>query len=262
MGETNVVEESPRIDDVPNQESDDLPPPATRPSADAPPAVESPVLPGRAGEKKDPKKDKKEKEKKKERRTGKEKKKEEKKKNGSGRGVETMFRTSYRTHLDLSSLADTKANIMISINGIIISILLATVYPSMVQNRWLLVPCTILLLTCLLSLVFAVVAARPRVTHRQVTPDDVRRNRANILFFGTFTNMEEEDFLAGMWELIEDRTRTYTTMMRDLYGLGRVLSAKYRLLRLSYTVFVVGLAAGVVSFLLVFLSSGEMMGGP
>jgi predicted exporter len=67
-----------------------------------------------------------------------------------------MFRTSYRTHLDLSSLADNKANIMISINGIIISILLATVYPSIIQLRALFLPSSLLLLTCLASLVLAV----------------------------------------------------------------------------------------------------------
>lgn len=188
-------------------------------------------------------------------------KKKEKKKKGSDRGVETMFRTSYRTHLDLSSLADAKANIMISINGIMISILLATVYPSVIQNRWLLLPSTVLLLSCLVSLVYAVVAARPRVTRRTVSLDDVRGNRGNILFFGTFVNMTEADFLAGMWDLMEDRTRTYTSMMRDLYGLGAVLETKYRLLRISYTVFMVGLAVGVVSFLAVYASAGPAAGG-
>jgi len=192
----------------------------------------------------------------------KKKKKKKDKKGGAGRGVETMFRTAYRTHLDLSSLADTKANIMISINGIIISILLATVYPSMVQNQALFVPSSLLLLTCLASLVLAVLAARPRVTRKTVTADDVRENRANILFFGTFINLKEEDFLAGMWELMGDRERTYTNMMRDLYGLGSVLEAKYRLLRTSYTVFMVGLTLGVIAFFAVYASAGGIVGGP
>lgn len=190
------------------------------------------------------------------------KKKKKSKKAGSGRGVETMFRTAYRTHLDLSSLADAKANIMISINGIIISILLATVYPSIVQLRALFLPSSLLLLTCLASLVLAVLAARPRVTQKTVTPEDVRQNRGNILFFGTFTNMEEKDFVAGMWELMEDRERIYTNMMRDLYGLGAVLGAKYRLLRASYTVFMIGLAVGVVAFLAVYASVGSTAVGP
>ena len=189
------------------------------------------------------------------------KKKDKDKDKGSERGVETMFRTSYRTHLALSSLADAKANIMISINGIIISILLATVYPSVTQSRWLLVPSTVLLLSCLVSLVYAVISARPRVTRRNVTLEDVRENRANILFFGTFVNMSEEDFIAGMWELMGNRRRIYTNMMRDLFGLGAVLETKYRLLRIAYTVFMVGLAVGVVSYLAVFALVGSAAGG-
>jgi hypothetical protein len=191
--------------------------------------------------------------------TKKKKKKKKAKEAGSGRGVETMFRTSYRTHLDLSSLADTKANIMISINGIMISILLATIYPSNAANRLLLLPSSVLLLGCLLSLVYAVIAARPRVTRREVTLEDVRADRANILFFGAFVSMSEEDFLTGMWELMENRRRTYTNMMRDLYGLGKVLETKYRLLRVSYTIFMVGLVAGVALFLAVYATAGEQV---
>ena len=184
------------------------------------------------------------------------KKKKKLKDFGAGRGVETMFRTAYRTHLDLASLADRKANIMISINGLMIGILVGTIYPSIAANQLLLLPASVLVLGCLASVIYAVLAARPRVTQRKVALSDIRANRANILFFGNFVNMSEDDFLAGMWELMEDRDRTYTNMMRDLYGLGTVLSTKYRLLRISYTVFVVGLAAGVLLFLGVYATVG------
>lgn len=175
---------------------------------------------------------------------------------GAGRGVETMFRASYRTHLDLSALADRKANIMISINGIMISILLGTIYPSIATESMLLLPASVLVLGCLSSIVFAVLAARPRVPRRKAALDAMRDNRANILFFGTFVNMSEEDFLRGMWKLTEDREQTYSAMMRDLYALGSVLDAKYRLLTLSYTLFLVGLVSGAVLFLGVFAALG------
>ena len=133
-------------------------------------------------------------------------KKKKKKKDGFGsaRGVETMFRTSYRTHQDLSKLADNKANIMISINGIILSILLASIYDRIVANQWLLLPTAVLSMGCVLSLVYAVLAARPRVTQGKATLEDVREDRANILFFGTFTNMSEEEYYLGMRELIAE----------------------------------------------------------
>jgi ABC-type multidrug transport system fused ATPase/permease subunit len=172
---------------------------------------------------------------------------------GTTRGIETMFRTSYRTHIDLSGLADTKANIMISINGIIISILLASISPKIDANPWLLLPTTVLLVGCVIAIVYAVLAARPRVSSSLVTLDDVRDNRANILFFGNFVSMPEDDFVEGMTELMSDTDRLYTNMIRDLYSLGGVLSRKFRLLRVSYNLFMASLVIGVALFISVFI---------
>lgn len=171
---------------------------------------------------------------------------------GTNRGIETMFRTSYRTHIDLSHLADNKANIMISINGIIISILLASISPKIDANPWLLLPTALLLVGCLSSLVFAILAARPRVSSHIVTLEDVRSDRSNILFFGNFVSLDEDEFVEGMKELITDTDRLYVNMIRDIYSLGGVLAKKFKLLRVSYTLFMFGLVTGVLLFLFVF----------
>ena len=65
---------------------------------------------------------------------------------GTNRGVETMFRSAYRVQMELTSLADNKANMMTSINGIIISIIIAAVAPKLDANPWLLVPTMSILL--------------------------------------------------------------------------------------------------------------------
>jgi len=177
----------------------------------------------------------------------------DKEKLGSARGIETMFRTSYRTHLDLSQMADNKANIMISINGIIISVVIASVSPKIDSNPWLLVPTAVLLVGCAVSLIYAVLSARPRVTSKLVTLEDVRSNRANILFFGNFVNMRESDYLEGMMSLFDDTDRLYTNMMRDIYSLGTVLKRKYKLLRTAYNMFMVALVVSVILFIAVFI---------
>ncbi len=181
----------------------------------------------------------------------KKKAKKEKKKDslGTSRGVETMFRTSYRVHMDLTSLADTKANIMISINGLILPILLGAISPKIDSNPWLLIPTSVLMIGCLISMVFAIRAARPRVSDDPITLDQVRKNTANILFFGHYANMRREDFETGMTELMVDNDRLYRNMIRDLYGLGSVLTAKFKLLRTSYTVFMFSVVIGVLLFI-------------
>jgi hypothetical protein len=183
-------------------------------------------------------------------------KKDESSKNELGslnRGVSDMFRTSYRNHINLSAIADNKSNIMISINGIIISIIIASISTRILSSSWLLLPTAILLITCMLSLVYSVLAARPRVSNEKVTLDDVRSNQSNILFFGNFYTMERDDFVTGIEELMTDSKRLYDTMARDLHGLGAVLSKKFRLLRVAYNIFMVGLVVSVCSFLLVYL---------
>ncbi|RMH22023.1 MAG: hypothetical protein D6701_01780 [Gemmatimonadetes bacterium] len=192
----------------------------------------------------------------------KKKKKKEKKKKvpGSSRGIETMFRTAYRVHTDLSSLADHKANIMISVNGLIISITLGTLAPRIATHPLLALPTGVLVFGCLLALIYAVLSARPRVSSAPVSLDDVVRNEANILFFGHFTNMREEDFVAGMLDLLGNTDHLYTNMIRDLYGLGQVLKRKFQLLRLSYTVFMLALVLGVVAFFVVFALQPEAPG--
>jgi hypothetical protein len=172
---------------------------------------------------------------------------------GSNRGVETLFRSAYRVQMDLTGLADNKANMMISINGLIISIIIAAVAPKLDANPWLLIPTTIFLLGTLVSIVYAIVAARPRVQSVPITLEDLENSGGNILFFGDFANLSQDDFTAGMIDLIQDKTVLYETMIRNLYGLGSVLKKKFALLKMAYTAFMIALILGVTSFIGVFV---------
>ncbi len=171
---------------------------------------------------------------------------------GSNRGIETMFRNIYRVQMDLTRLADNKANIMISINGIIISIIIASVAPKLDSNPWLMVPTTILLLGTMVSLVFSVQAARPRVSHQTITLGDLRHSEGNLLFFGNFAYLREAEFVEGMNDLMGEREATYEAMMRDIHGIGSVLNKKFHLLQTAYSLFMIALVAGVLAFLGVF----------
>ncbi len=184
---------------------------------------------------------------------------DEDKKNPS-RGIETMFRTAYRNHINLSSIADSKANIMISVNAILMSIIVSFVSTRLQQDQWLVIPATCMLVTSLVAIIFAILAARPKVTSKVFTIEDVRRSRANILFFGNFVNMEVGDFRKAMHEIMEDWDTLYDTMINDVYSLGRVLKQKYRLLWLSYTVFMGGLVLTVTVFMMLLFEIGFSFG--
>jgi len=172
---------------------------------------------------------------------------------GTSRGIETMFRGAYRVQVGLTGLADNKANMMISINGIIISIIIASVAPKLDANPWLLIPSTLFLVGTLVSIVFAILAARPRLFSAHINLQDLRHSEGNLLFFGNFCQLQESEFLEGMTNLIQDKTVLYESMIRDIYGLGSVLHKKFSLLQMAYTSFMIALILGVTSFIGVFI---------
>jgi predicted metal-dependent HD superfamily phosphohydrolase len=167
-----------------------------------------------------------------------------------GRGVETMYRTTYRTHTNLSAMADSKANLMLSVNAIVISILVSNLLPKLQDGfSWkLLVPIILLTATCLGSMVFATLATRPKVTEGKVTREAIKQRKANLLFFGNFYNMPLEDFQWGVNEMLTDPEFLYSSMSRDLYYLGIVLAQKYQYLSHCYNIFMYGLIVSMAAF--------------
>ena len=170
-----------------------------------------------------------------------------------GRGVETMYRTTYRTHVNLSSIADNKANIMLSINAIIVSITLSTLVPRFAENPRFIIPTVILLCVCLIAIIFATLSTRPKITEGKFTREDIEQKKSNLLFFGNFYNMKLDDFQWGMKEMIKDSDFLYGSMTRDIYYLGIVLAKKYKYLSWCYGIFMYGLIASVIAFAISFI---------
>lgn len=174
------------------------------------------------------------------------------------RGIDTMFRTTLNNHTRLSEIADSKANILLSVNAIIISIALSTLIPKLDSpgNVHLIVPTFILLLFSVISIIFAIMSTRPKVTSGTFTRQDIEDKKVNLLFFGNFYKMPLEEYQWAVNELMKDRDYLYNSMIKDLYFLGLVLNRKYKLLRITYTVFMIGIICSVFAFIWAFKRSG------
>jgi hypothetical protein len=196
-------------------------------------------------------KEKEKKEKKAEAKAGKENEVKEVKKEKEKRperGIETMFRLTSQNHVELSAMADNKANIMITVNSIIVSILVSILIRKFEEFPNLVVPTIILTTVCLVTIVFAVLATRPNVSSGTFTREDILAKRTNLLFFGNFHNVSLQDYEAGVREMMKDSEFLYGSMTRDIYYQGKVLGRKYKMLRISYTVFMFGFVLAVLSF--------------
>ncbi|GAB4294647.1 MAG: hypothetical protein Kow0098_16340 [Ignavibacteriaceae bacterium] len=171
----------------------------------------------------------------------------------AGRTIETMFRNVMRTHVEFSSMADNKANIMISVNTLIITIIVSIMSRKFDSNPHLIIPTAILTLSSLTALIYSVLVTRPKVTSGTFSKEDIENKKANLLFFGNFYNMPLNDFHWGMQELIHDRDFLYDSMINDFYFLGQVLGHKYKYLRIAYTIFMYGLIISVIAFTVAIL---------
>lgn len=196
---------------------------------------------------------------------------------GSAKAVETMFRNAIRSELDLIALAATKANIMISLNGFIISALMISGAFLFNSSPSFLLPAGVFMLTSAGSIAFALLAASPeRVSFLDAMRDwwrayrrkearlgdirsyvmrggerDARKEDLNLLLYEDRVLIDQDDYWERMQALLRDRDEIYHKMSDQLYWLGGKANRKFKLLNISYAVFRWGLVASIVTFLAV-----------
>jgi HD superfamily phosphodiesterase len=164
------------------------------------------------------------------------------------KGIETMFRTALKNHMELSAIADNKANIMLSINALILSIIISTLFSKFDKHPELMIPSVFMLVVCLITIVLATLSTKPKILTGKFSTEDVKNRKANLLFFGNFHKMELKDYEWGMKEIMKDKEYLYSSLIRDLYFLGVVLARKYNYLRICYIVFMYGMIVSVLLF--------------
>jgi len=172
------------------------------------------------------------------------------------RGVVAMFKIMSDSHNNLSQMADSKANIMISVNTIVLSIMVSVLLGKLQFYPEFIIPTIILIVVCLSAVVFAILATRPNISGGRFTREDIQNKQINLLFFGNFFNMELPDYDWAMKEMMKDKDYLYGSMIKDIYFLGVVLARKYKLLRISYSIFMYGLIAAIIAFGLTFIFAG------
>ncbi|SEK21579.1 Pycsar system effector family protein [Parapedobacter koreensis] len=178
------------------------------------------------------------------------KKKKKERNNRPDRGIETMFRVTSTNNQRLSDMADNKANILLTVNSIILSVVIALLVRKLEDAEHLAAPTFVLLLVSLSTIVVAILATRPKIPGGTFSQEDVDKKAVNLLFFGNFYKMGLDQYAESMRKVMDDRDFLYGTLTRDVYSQGVVLGRKYRLLRLAYNIFMYGMIFSVLTFLL------------
>ena len=171
-----------------------------------------------------------------------------------GKGIQTMLRLTSANHLRLSEMADRKANILISVNSIIISVLLIH---KLTAESYLLIPTVIFVTSAVTVIVISILATRPKISGGSFRMSEVKEKKTNLLFFGNFYKATYDEYNEAMSEMMLDTNYLYNTLIRDIHSLGVVLGRKYELIRLAYNVFMIGIIISVLAFGIAAINAGR-----
>lgn len=164
------------------------------------------------------------------------------------KGIQTMLRLTSENHLKLSDMADHKANILISVNAIIISVILSVLLRKLSDAPYLTIPSIIFLIVAVTTIVISIVATRPKISGGKFTLEDIKEKKTNLLFFGNFYKATYEQYNVAMRSMMRDTDYLYGSLIKDIYYLGKVLGRKYKLIRLAYNIFMIGIIVSVFAF--------------
>jgi hypothetical protein len=171
----------------------------------------------------------------------------------NGGATATLYHVAFRNQISLVQIADNKANMIIIMNTLIISTIIAVSGYGMLTDRFvqdktnILVPITIILLSCLTSALFAIQAAKPKLIAPKTL--DLEKPKTSLLFFGSISGYTQQEYLQRMNALITSDQDVYETMNIDLHNQGLILNRKYELLNRAYRIFMFGFIFSVWIFL-------------
>ncbi|MFK7773418.1 MAG: Pycsar system effector family protein [Saprospiraceae bacterium] len=167
----------------------------------------------------------------------------------NNKAAQLMFKTSLRNHIDLTSIADQKSNIMLSVNALLLTIGMPVFASYLSEKLYLLVPAIIFMLTCITTMIFATLSTRPIKMKGKTNLSLINEGTTNLFFFGNFYKIDQKPYQEAIRKVIADKERLDTSIINDLYFLGNSLGDKFRFLRICYNVFITGMVISLGAFL-------------
>jgi hypothetical protein len=158
--------------------------------------------------------------------------------------VDYVLRNVHQQLVALSSQADLKANIMITVTSILLSLSLTHLDSG--RLRWSAIVFSGFLV---IALVFALLSVLPKFPfpgqrkHQATTEPD-------LLFFNDVASMPKGMYLDEMARVLGDHGSAYRALVSNLHNQSTyLLKAKYRYLTLSYATFLVGVVAATIALI-------------
>lgn len=172
-----------------------------------------------------------------------------KKKKKPKKGIETMFKMAANSNQRREKIADYKARNMITVNSIILSAAILLLRQE-IGNSYSSIPAFMLLTVSVLTLIFAILATRPKLKTKE-EGIKVKGESGENIYFGDFYELNQEEYRKNVWEVMEDYDYLYNTLIDNTYRQGVLLAKRFKMLRISYNIFMYGLIVSVLTFMIV-----------
>ncbi len=179
----------------------------------------------------------------------------------SNKETEDLFKLAFRNYNHLISVADSKASLLIRVNSLLISVMIAFVLGKIEKAYFILWPTVVLLCFCLATILLSILASKPR---RNSLMEDRKLKTYQRFFFGSFDmidptlpNVQWDEYFQGMSELFcQSRDSVYMEIYKESFNVRQVLFKKFNYLSWAYWVFIFGLLISVISFILAICFRG------
>ena len=157
--------------------------------------------------------------------------------------VDYVLRNVHQQLVALSSQADLKANIMITVTSILLSLSLTHLDSG--RLRWSAIVFSGFLL---LALVFALLSVLPKFPFPGQRRRDVETGDPDLLFFNHVAAMPKPKYMEEMARVLAHDSSAYRALVGNLHNQSTyLLKAKYRYLTLSYATFLAGVIAATIA---------------
>ena len=176
---------------------------------------------------------------------------EQKQKKKFSKDTLNIIRTTMRNSIELTHIADNKANVLLSLNALMITFLIPFTIPyfDIISEYNLGYALTLLVLTCLITIYMSALVLKPG-KFKQYQKDLERGIFVSPFFFGNFYKMNKEEFNLYIQNAVSKNEMVKTHLADDLHWIGSILGKKMELIRIAFSIFLTGLFISIAMALM------------
>lgn len=173
---------------------------------------------------------------------------QKKKKNKLSKDTVNIIRTTQRNNIELTHIADNKANVLLSLNAIMITFLIPLILANIttIFDRFLFVPLIILASTCFTTIYIAAIVLKPS-RFENFRSEKTADEKFSPFFFGNFYKMDPDEFIVYIKSRTAEPEQLREHLAQDLYYVGKRLGFKMTWIRRSFNIFLIGIFLTLVS---------------